>query len=197
MLREALELMLERGGCAVAGSAGDYDGGLGLVERTAPDVAVIDIGLGAESGIDLARELLRRDPGRRIVLYTAADDVDALIAGLDAGAQGYALKAGGSAELVEAITAVASGGTYVDPRLRDALLARRSGDQPVSLSAREREILSLLAEGLTGDEVAERLFLSAETVKTHVRNAIGKLRARNRVHAIAVALRSGEIRPAA
>lgn len=197
MLREALELMLERGGCTVTGVAGGYDEGLGLVGRTDPDVAVIDIGLGEDSGIDLARELLRRDPARRIVLYTAADDVDGLIEGLDAGAQGYALKAGGSAELLEAIESVMSGRTYIDPRLRTALIAHRAGDRQLALSVREREILSLLAKGLTGDEVAERLFLSAETVKTHVRNAMSKLRARNRVHAIAVALSTGEIRPAA
>src|SRR6478672_8467644 len=96
------------------------------------------------------------------------------------------------AELLEAIAVVAGGGTYVDPRLRPALLSR-SATQRAPVSGREREIISLLAEGLTGDEVAERLFLSAETVKTHIRNAMAKLEARNRVHAIAIALRDGLI----
>jgi DNA-binding NarL/FixJ family response regulator len=91
--------------------------------------------------------------------------------------------------------AVAEGGTYVDPRLRPALLSRRSTEQLPTLSNREREVLDLLAQGLTGEGVAERLVLSSETVKTHIRNAMTKLEANTRVHAIAIALREGYISP--
>ena len=84
-------------------------------------------------------------------------------------------------------------GSYVDPRLRPALLSQRATQRAPSLSAREREIIGLLAAGLTGEEVAGRLVLSTETVKTHIRNAMTKLEARTRVHAIAIALRSGLI----
>ena len=192
-LRQGLELLLGQQGCDVVGTAGNYADGLALVERHEPDVVVVDITLGSDSGIALTRQLLADRPSRRVVLYTGSNDVDVLLDGLDSGAHGYALKEGAPSELMEAINAVAGGGTYVDPRLRPALLSERATERHPSLSAREREILQLLADGLTGEEVAERLVLSSETVKTHVRNAMSKLEARNRVHAILIALRQGEI----
>lgn len=191
-LRQGLELLLGREGCEVVATAGDAAAGLEMVRRHEPDVTVVDIALGAESGIALTRDMLQDRAGRNVVLYTGSSDVEVLLDGLDSGARGYALKEGAPAELLEAIAVVAGGGTYVDPRLRPALLSRRA-TQRAPVSGREREIISLLAEGLTGDEVAERLFLSGETVKTHIRNAMAKLEARNRVHAIAIALRDGLI----
>jgi DNA-binding NarL/FixJ family response regulator len=193
-LRQGLELLLGLEGFEIAGTAGDRAAGADVVRRCDPDVVVIDVGLGAESGIELTRELLTEDPERRIVLYTGNTDADQLLTGLDVGARGYALKEGSPSELVEAISQVAAGGTYVDPRLRPALLSRKATARQPTLSAREREIMQLLAEGLTGEEVADRLFLSAETVKTHIKNAMAQLQARNRVHAIAIALRDGLIR---
>jgi DNA-binding NarL/FixJ family response regulator len=194
-LREGLELLLDREGCRVVGAAGTADAGRELVERLDPDVALIDIRLGEESGIDLTRELLDGDPDRRVVLYTGSSDLELLVSGLDSGARGYALKEGTPAELTGALTTVADGGTYVDPRLRPSLLARGTTQRLPALSKREREIMDLLAQGLTGEQVAERLVLSAETVKTHIRNAMGKLEANTRVHAIAIALREGFISP--
>ena len=194
-LREGLELLLGREGCEVVGTAGNAADGAQLVEELAPDVALVDIRLGEDDGIDLTRRLLLADPERRIVLYTGSSDEDLLFDGLDSGAQGYALKDGSPRELVDALELVADGGSYVDPRLRPALLSRRSTERLPSLSNREREILDLLAQGLTGEQVAERLVLSAETVKTHIRNAMSKLEASTRVHAIAIALREGYISP--
>jgi DNA-binding NarL/FixJ family response regulator len=192
-LRQGLELLLDRQGCEVVATAGDRYSGLEMVRRHEPDVIVVDIALGDESGIDLTRDLLTEDGTRSIVLYTGSNDVEVLLDGLDSGARGYALKEGAPSELFEAITEVADGGSYVDPRLRPALLSARAVQRAPTLSGREREIIQLLSEGLTGDEVADRLFLSAETVKTHIRNAMAKLEARNRVHAIAIALRDGLI----
>jgi DNA-binding NarL/FixJ family response regulator len=137
------------------------------------------------------------DPERRIVLYTGSNDIDLLYSGLDSGARGYALKDGTPSELTTALTTVAEGGTYVDPRLHPALLSRRATEKQRSLSKREREIMDLLAQGLTGEQVAEKLFLSPETIKTHIRNAMSKLEATTRVHAIAIALREGYISPPA
>ena len=125
----------------------------------------------------------------------ASGGEELLFSGLDSGARGYALKEGSPRELVEALALVAGGGSYVDPRLRPALLSRRATERLPSLSNREREILDLLAQGLTGEGVAEQLFISAETVKTHIRNAMNKLEAHTRVHAIAIALREGFISP--
>jgi DNA-binding NarL/FixJ family response regulator len=194
-LREGLELLLDREGLEVVGTAGTAAEGRELVERLAPDVALVDIRLGDESGIDLTRQLLDADPERRIVLYTGSSDEELLFSGLDSGARGYALKEGTPTELTGALTTVAAGGTYVDPRLRSALLSGRSTQRVPALSKREREIIELLAQGLNGEQVAERLVLSSETVKTHIRNAMGKLEASTRVHAIAIALRDGFISP--
>jgi DNA-binding NarL/FixJ family response regulator len=195
-LREGLELLLSRDGCEVVGTAGSADVARELIERRDPDVALIDIRLGDDSGIDVTRDLVDADPERRIVLYTGSSDVELLISGLDSGARGYVLKEGTPSELTAALKIVAEGGTYVDPRLRSALLSRRATRRAPSLSKREREIMDLLAQGLTGEQVADRLVLSSETVKTHIRNAMSKLEASTRVHAIAIALREGFI-PAA
>jgi DNA-binding NarL/FixJ family response regulator len=194
-LREGLELLLDRQGCQVVGTAGDATQGRTLIERLKPDVSLVDIRLGEDSGISLTAELIDADPDRRIVLYTGSSDIDLLISGLDSGARGYALKEGTPSELNTALTTVAEGGTYVDPRLHPALLSRRATQTQKSLSKREREIMDLLAQGLTGEQVAERLFLSPETIKTHIRNAMSKLEANTRVHAIAIALREGFISP--
>jgi DNA-binding NarL/FixJ family response regulator len=192
-LRHGLELLLGREGCDVVGTAGTAAEGFELVQATEPDVTLIDVGLGSESGIDLTRRLLAERPERLIVLYTGSSGVEHLLDGLDSGARGYALKEGAPQELMEAIEAVAAGNAYVDPRLRASLLSQDATRRQPSLSTREREIIQLLADGLTGEEVADRLVLSTETIKTHIRNAMTKLEARNRVHAIAIALRAGEI----
>jgi len=196
-LREGLELLLDREGCQVVGAAGTAAEGRELVERLSPDVALVDIRLGEDDGIALTRALVHDDPERRIVLYTGSTDEDLLFDGLDSGACGYALKDGSLHELVTALGVVAEGGSYVDPRLRPTLLSRRSTERLPTLSNREREVLDLLAQGLTGEGVADRLVLSSETIKTHVRNAMTKLEAHTRVHAIAIALREGYISPPA
>ena len=192
-LREGLELLLGRHGVQVVGTAGTAAEGRELIERLEPDVSLVDIRLGDDSGIDLTRDVLDTDSSRRVVLYTGSSDVELLISGLDSGARGYALKEGTPSELTGALETVAEGGTYVDPRLRPALLSRQTTQRMPSLSKREREIMDLLSQGLTGEDVAERLFLSSETVKTHIRNAMSKLEAHTRVHAVAIALREGYI----
>jgi DNA-binding NarL/FixJ family response regulator len=179
----------------VVGTSGTEADGEALIAREDPDVALVDIRLGDGSGIELTRRLVERDPERRIVLYTGSSDIELLVDGLDSGARGYALKDGAPSELVEALGLVADGGTYVDPRLRPALLSRRATQRLPSLSKREREIMDLLAQGMTGEDVAGHLVLSSETVKTHIRNAMSKLEANTRVHAIAIALREGYISP--
>jgi DNA-binding NarL/FixJ family response regulator len=192
-LREGLELLLDRAGIEVLATAGTAEEGRRLIERHRPDVSLIDIRLGEDSGIELTAQLIDADPERRIVLYTGSNEIDLLISGLDSGARGYALKEGTQSELRTAIETVAEGGTYVDPRLHPALLSRKATQTQKSLSKREREIMDLLAQGLTGEQVAEKLFLSPETIKTHIRNAMNKLEAHTRVHAIAIALREGFI----
>lgn len=192
-LRDGLEVMLAHTGLDVVGTAGNVAAALDLVEHSPADVALIDIRLPDGSGTDLTRDLLRRHPGLGIVLYTGDSDIDLLYEGLDSGARGYALKAGSMDELKSAIEQVAQGGTYVDPRLDRMLLSPPATSRVPQLSPREREIMHLMAEGLTAEAIGDEITISVETVRTHVRNAVRKLQARNRVHAIAIALERGEI----
>jgi DNA-binding NarL/FixJ family response regulator len=191
-LRRGMELLLRRHGHHVVGTADDAEQGESLILRRRPDVALVDLSLPGESGAALTRRLLEQESELRIILYTGAADESELLDGLDAGAAGFALKSGDPDELEEAIRTVADGGDYLDPRLTP-LLSRGSNGRPGVLSPREREILALLADGLSGEEAAKQLFLSSETVRTHVRNAMTKLGAATRVHAVALALQRGEI----
>ena len=192
-LREGLVALLGHGGMEVVGAAGNVAAGLDLVEHADPDIALIDIRLPDGSGIDLTRELLARRPDLGVILYTGDSDADLLYDGLDSGARGYALKAGSMQELVGAIHTIVAGGSYVDPRLDRILLSPRATASVPQLSPREREIMHLMAEGLTAEAIGAKIIVSVETVRTHVRNVIRKLQARNRVHAIAIALERGEI----
>jgi DNA-binding NarL/FixJ family response regulator len=192
-LREGLAVLLARGGIDIAGTAGNAAAGADLVDQVRPDIAIVDVGLPDGSGIDLTRQLLLHHPTLGVILYTGDGDADLLYDGLDSGARGYALKAGTIDELMTAIECVGDGGSYVDPRLDRLLRSPRATAKVSQLSPRERQVMHLMAEGRTADGVAGELVVSVETVRTHVRNAIGKLQARNRVHAIAVALERGEI----
>lgn len=195
-LRQALQLLLTRHGFQVAGTAGEAQAAHALIRQRRPTVSLIDINLPGVSGTDLARRLLADDPQLGIMMYTGVEDEGLLRDALDCGARGFCLKAGPADELMSAIGTVAAGGTYVDPRLRAILLGRSMTEHIGVLSPRERQILDLLAQGQTGEEVAVRLSISPLTVRTHVRNAMGKLKAKTRVHAIAIALEQGEIDPA-
>jgi len=192
-LREGLEVMLTHGGNEVVGVAGNVAAAMDLVSVADPDIAIVDIQLPDGSGIALTRELLQQRPDLGVILYTGDSDAELLYEGLDSGARGYALKAGSMDELLSAIERVAGGGSYVDPRLDRILLSPRATARVPQLSPREREIMHLMAEGRTAEAIGDEISVSVETVRTHVRNVIRKLQARNRVHAIAIALERGEI----
>jgi DNA-binding NarL/FixJ family response regulator len=192
-LRRGMELLLRRHGHHVVGTADDAESAESVILRRRPDVALIDLALPRASGAELTRRLLEEDPDMRIVLYTGAADERQLLEGLDAGAAGFALKSGDPDELEEAIRTVADGGEWMDPRLKPLLAANTVNGRTHVLSPREREILGLLSKGLSGEEASKQLFLSSETVRTHVRNAMNKLGATTRVHAVALALQRGEI----
>jgi DNA-binding NarL/FixJ family response regulator len=192
-LRDGLAVLLGQGGLDVVAAAGNVAAGAEVVDRADPDVAIVDIRLPDGSGIELTRTLLAAHPDLGVILYTGDSDVDLLVDGLDSGARGYALKAGSIDELRLAVEQVADGGTYVDPRLDRVLLSERTTSRLPNLSPREREIMHLMAEGRTAQDVGARVGVSVETVRTHVRNVVRKLQARNRVHAIAIALQRGDI----
>ncbi len=188
-LRSGLEALLAGAGHDVLGAAGNAAAAFDLVEHLDPDLALIDVRLPDGDGIALTRDLLLFHPDLRVIVYTGEGDAALVTEALDAGARGYVLKSGPFDELLSAIARVGEGTAYVDPRVDRSPPA----DAAPALSPREREVLTLMAEGLTAEGVAARLAVGVETVRTHVRNAIRKLGARNRVHAIALALERGEI----
>jgi DNA-binding NarL/FixJ family response regulator len=192
-LRQGLELLLRRRGYVLAGSASTAEAGFDLVSRSKPTVAIVDLQLPDESGAGLIRRLLAEQPELGALLYTGVDDEDKLADALECGARGFASKAGPPDDLMQAIDVVAEGGTYVDPRLKSVLLRRSTTERVSIISPREREVLDLLSRGMNGEQAAEELFLSPETIRTHVRNAMEKLQAHTRVHAVVLALQQGVI----
>lgn len=188
-----METTFERAGIAVVGSAESAADAYELAGATAPDVVVVDIGLPDQSGVDLTRRLLLRNAQVPVVIHTGLEDVVALKGALDCGARGFAFKTGGPASLVTAVRAAAAGGTYVAPELRQAISAGQRSDRPRTMSDRERQVLALVADGLSNEDIAAQLMISAETVRTHIRNAMRKLGAHTRAHAVVEALRNEEI----
>ncbi|MFL5953634.1 MAG: response regulator transcription factor [Gaiellaceae bacterium] len=190
-VRRGLELLLSTRGYRITGTTGTADEGKDMILRRRPDVAIVDVGLPDGSGLEMAREVLAADPALGLLLYTGTGDANVIVKALASGVRGFAMKAGPPGELFAAIDAVASGGEYVDVRVADLL---SSSAQPGVLSARECEVLTLIAGGKTSNAVAAELWLSPLTVETHVRNLMRKLHANSRVHALALALKHGEIR---
>jgi DNA-binding NarL/FixJ family response regulator len=164
---------------------------LDAVVKLKPDVVLVDVRLSGIDGISVLRKLRADAPEVRTVVFSAYGDKRLLTDAVAAGARGYVMKGSPPEDLLRAIRTVTEGQPFVDPSLSPTLL---TGDGAESrLSEREREILQLLAEGLHTDEVAERIGLSPETVKSDTKRAIRKLEADGRVHAVAIALRRAMI----
>ena len=144
-----------------------------------------------DDGLEATKILTERVPESAVLIFTAYSERSLLSRGLESGAKGYILKEAPHQTLVRAIEKVAQGEGYVDPALMPAFLAGK--DQTDMLTTREREILQLLADGMSNADVAGRLFISQETVKSHVRHILTKLEADTRTHAVAIALREAII----
>jgi DNA-binding NarL/FixJ family response regulator len=165
---------------------------LEAVERFQPEVVIMDVRLPGIDGISAVKRIAEAGDGVQTVIFSAYGDKRLLSDALAAGARGYVLKGSPPEDLLRAIRTVTMGKPFVDPSLSPTLLMSQVGpDAP--LSEREREILQLLAEGLHTEEVARRIGLSTETVKSDTKRAIQKLEADTRVHAVAIALRQAII----
>ena len=186
----------------VVGEAGTVAQALARIPACRPDVAVLDARLPDGSGIDVCREVRSRHPEIRCVILTSYDDDEALFAAVMAGASGYLLKEIRTASLTEAIRTVAEGKSLLDPSVTGKLLERlRTPPQPDArlkgLTEREREILDLIAEGLSNREIGQRLFLAEKTVKNYVSTLLSKLNLQRRTQAavLATELRRGTATP--
>src|SRR6188472_1648060 len=165
---------------------------LAAVQRLRPEVVIMDVRLPGIDGISAVKQLAEAAPSAKTVMFSAYGDKRLLSDAIAAGASGYVMKGSPPEDLLRAIRTVVTGKPFVDPSLSPALLMSQVGpDAP--LSEREREILQLLAEGLHTEEVARRIGLSTETVKSDTKRAILKLEADTRVHAVAIALRKAII----
>jgi DNA-binding NarL/FixJ family response regulator len=196
-VRAGLRASLEGAGIEVVAEAQDGVSGFDTIVRTQPDVAVIDLGLPGKDGIALTREIKARANAPRVVILTMHELGDEVLAALAAGAEAYCVKSSDPQVVIDAIRVVAAGGAYFDPKIAHVVLRRLSGSaaQPESspLSARETEILTLIAGGTGNAEIAEQLHLSLGTVKGHVADILAKLSASDRAHAAVTAYRRGLI----
>jgi DNA-binding NarL/FixJ family response regulator len=186
---EAVAEYLAQAGVEVVSRAHDGEEALQQIEERKPQVALIDVRMPKLGGIELTRRAQRSAPDTAILLYTGYGDRALLTEALDAGVHGFVLKEAPMDDLLRAVKSVASGGTYVDPVLAGTLAASSVGNKLPELTHRERDVLRLLADGLSNEEIGKKLFISAETVRTHVRKAMDKLDADTRTQAVARALR--------
>jgi DNA-binding NarL/FixJ family response regulator len=177
----------------VVGLAADGAEAVALAERRAPDVALLDLAMPKLNGIEACAIMRERFPDVEVLILTASEREEDLYAALRLGAAGYLLKDMPPAELIEAVLDAGRGEPRIAPSMASRMLLELDegpDDDPLAvLSEREREVLSLLAEGLRNREIAERLVISEPTVKTHVRHVLEKLRFRNRAEAAAFAAR--------
>ena len=191
-MREGLRLSLSRApNIRVVGEAADGESAIALAERRRPDVVIMDVRMPGMDGLQATKVISDRLPDVAVLIFTAYSERSLLSRGLESGAKGYILKEAPHATLLRAIEKVAAGDGYVDPALMPAFLTGK--DQNEMLTGREREILQLLADGMSNADVATKLFISQETVKSHVRHILAKLEADTRTHAVAIALRESII----
>lgn len=192
-LRDGLAVLLERRGFDVVGCATTAARGEEVIGEREPDLAVVGVDLPDERGTELVRRVNGRGAAPKFVIYTGLKEPELLEAAYRSGARGLVAKPAGLSVLVEALREVWRGGRYFDPAFARRTENGDGGGLESRISSREAEILALLADGLTGEQIAQRLVLSPETVRTHIRNAMEKLGARTRTGAVVKAIELGEI----
>lgn len=187
--RTRIRRALEDGGCVVVAEGSSADEAVALSLEHAPDVALLDIHMPGD-GLTAARDISQRQPGTAVVMLTASEEDDDLFGSLRAGARGYLLKDTDPDLLAGELRTVLAGEAALSPRLVTRIMEefrapsaarlRRRSRAAARLSAREWEIMELLGEGLTTQQVAARLFVSPTTIRVHVSSVLGKLRVKDR-----------------
>lgn len=195
VVRSGLRLLLEsEPGLAVVGECGDVAGALEAVETLHPDVLVLDLHMPGEPSLAAIPRLRELHPETHVIVLTAQRDPSFAAEALRLGAAGYLPKEAAEGQLLEAIRVAAGGGTYLEPRL-GARLAAVAARKPPELSARELEVLRLIARGHTNREIAERLFLSVRTIESHRARLQRKLELTRRSQLVEYALERGLVEP--
>ena len=201
LMRDGLRTLLElEPDMTVAGEAADGEEALAQFRETRPDVVLMDVRMPGMDGVEATRRLRAMDPAAKVIILTTFDDDEYVFEGLRAGAVGYLLKALSGEELADAIRTVAAGGALIDPAVTRKVVSEfarlappaRSIDAGLAepLSEREKEVLGLVARGLSNREIADTLFLAEGTVKNYVTTILQKIGVRDRTQA---ALRAREL----
>jgi DNA-binding NarL/FixJ family response regulator len=196
LVREGLCVLLDLiPGICVVGEARNGTEAVERARQLKPDVVLMDVQMPELDGVAATRQIQETCPGVKVIILTTFDDDEYVFEGLRAGAAGYLLKDVPSEQLAEAIRAAARGEAFIHPSVTRKVVAeltrltereRIRHEQPLTepLSAREMEVLALLAEGLSNQEIAERLYIAPGTAKNHVSNILSKLNARDRIRAV-------------
>ena len=210
LVRESLATLLGLlGGIDLVATASDGEEALALSGQHDPDVVLMDLRMPRMDGIEATRLLRERQPGVRVIALTTYADDESVLGALRAGARGYLTKDASSDDIRAAILTVAAGAAALDPAVQNHVVAALSDDPrgsgltgaatasvlPDDLTPREAEVLALIAEGLTNAEIAERLFVSPTTVKSHINHLFAKAGLRDRTQAVNYAYRTGIATP--
>jgi DNA-binding NarL/FixJ family response regulator len=201
-LREGIRSLIERApDIKICAEAADGREALEQVERHVPDVAILDITMPRLGGLEVVEAIRKKQPSVKVILLSIHAEAHVIQSAVALGVDGYVLKSARTDELLEAIRAVVGGGSYFSPTVAREIVAqvrdpRRKGDEPFTqLSAREREVLRLIAEGLSAKEVAKELHISTKTVEAHRTSLMRKLGARKATELVRYAVRHGLIDP--
>jgi DNA-binding NarL/FixJ family response regulator len=207
LVRAGLKLILEADAdIRVVGEAADGDEAVKATTRLDPDVVLMDVQMPVKDGLAATREIvsLGREESSRVIILTTFDLDEYVYEALRAGASGFLLKRAPAEELVAGVRAVASGGALLAPSVTRRLIGHFASRTPVSnpktsllqsLTEREHEVFELIAQGLSNGEIADRLYLSEGTVKTHVKHVFDKLEARDRTQVVILAYELGVVKP--
>ncbi|MEV5385754.1 response regulator transcription factor [Streptomyces sp. NPDC052721] len=206
VVREGIVMLLGLlPGVEVVGAAGDGEEAVRLVGELVPDVVLMDLRMPRCDGVEATRRIRAQYPGTQVVVLTTYADDDSLFPALKAGARGYLTKDAGGDEIVRAVHSVLSGDAGLSPSVQRRLLERLSqaepmpvpaaGEVPDGLTTRETEVLVLIGEGLSNQEIARRLHVSTATVKTHINNLFAKTGLKDRAQAVRYAYSKGLVRP--
>ena len=196
-VREGLALILSLlDDVAVVGEAADGEQALTLVAEHSPDVVLMDLRMPRVDGVQATERIRAAHPATQVVVLTTFADDEHILAALRAGARGYLTKDAGRVQIAQAVRAAAAGQSVLDPQVQERLLAATQAAAPApalpdDVTAREAQVLELIAAGLSNREIAERLYVTEATVKSHINRLFAKIGVRDRAQAVRYAFEHG------